>query len=844
MSGRGRHKLNPRVLGLAALFAIGAVTACTLWPAGRPALSSHNDLPWWMLAAGFALCEVFVIHLDRGTQTHSFSLMEVPLVMGFFLVSPGGLVLARVAGSGLALAIHRRQSLQKLTFNLSLFSLETSLAALTFRHLVPPHAGVGPASWGYALLACLLANVVGAGGVSAVIAVAGGGLQRTTLRRMVVEGIVIGPLANTSLALVAAVVLWYEPAAAALLVSLTLILVLAYRGYSSLSRRYANLQRLYAFTRETHRSVDENDAVVSMLQAARRLLNADTAELIVTADSAMRSAVRTRVTAGSAPGVEGPFDAGELGPLWDARDTAADGIVIPRTTTDPVHRAVLDSMGWRDCLLASFQQDAGVVGIIVLADCSGDVNTFDREDLALFAALVNHAVVSLENSRLVSRLQHEALHDGLTGLPNRTLFNRCVQTAIGNRRPGDKVAVLLFDLDRFKDVNDTLGHHHGDQLLVDVGRRLEQAAPAGTVVARLGGDEFAVLLPPTDDHGLPMTHARALAAALDAPFELDRIAVASRASIGIAICPDHGEVASTLLQRSDVAMYVSKSSGMIELYSPDRDNHSTRRLALVSELRTALDEHALEVWYQPKADAASRSITGAEALIRWNHRERGWVGPDEFIPVAEQTGLIVPLTEQVLADVAQRWRAWHDAGIELRLAANLSLRSLQDPSVVDEIRDCIDAVGMPPSALTLEITESSIMSDPTRTLRVLHGLASTGISLAVDDFGTGYSSLTYLRQLPVQEIKIDKSFVIGMDRNPGDAAIVRSVIDLGRNLGLNVVAEGVETEAAWEQLAAWGCDTIQGYHLSRPAPPDKLTEWLATMPAARRHSVSPSPALT
>ena len=836
MRSRRDYRPDMRALMLTALLAASAATICALAIVGRPALPAQTHVPWWLLALAFAVCEVFVIHVDRGVETHTFSLMEVPLVVGLYLVSPVGLVIARLVGSGAALAVHRRQAARKLSFNLSLFALETSLAALMFRSVVGEHTGVGPRSWGAALLACLLANCVGALGVSAVIAITTGGLQRTAVRRMLVEGVALGPLANTSLALVATVVLWYEPVAALLLVSLVMVLVVAYRAYSALSRRYANLQRLYAFTRETQRQVDGTEAVVNMLQAARRLLNADRAELVVV-DAAGRTAMRTRVH-GAGSLVEGPLETSDLGPLWQLYGVATDGIVVPRATTVPQHRDVLQHEGWKDCLIAAFGQDGGVRGMMALADCSGDVNSFDAEDLSLFTALVNHALVSLENSRLVGQLQHEALHDMLTGLPNRTLFNRRVQAAIQARRPGEKVAVLLMDLDRFKEVNDTLGHHHGDRLLIGVCDRLGESAPEGAVVARLGGDEFAVLLAPTDDPLVPFDEARALAAALAAPFALEQLQVAAGASIGIAICPDHGEDPITLLQRADVAMYAGKSSGHVEVYSPDRDNHSTRRLAMVGELRSALEVNALELFYQPKADALSGLVTGVEALIRWNHPERGWVSPDELIPIAESSGLIVPLTAFVLGEVTRQWRAWHDSGLDFAVAVNVSMRSLQDPGFVEQITDALGAADMPAPALTLEITESAIMTDPTRTLHIIDALAAEGIKLSIDDFGTGYSSLTYLRQLPLHEVKLDRSFVSGMNANSGDAAIVRSVIDLGRNLGLIVVAEGVETDESWRQLADWGCHMIQGYRLSHPLPPALFVEWFKRLHAGRSlHSV-------
>jgi diguanylate cyclase len=424
--------------------------------------------------------------------------------------------------------------------------------------------------------------------------------------------------------------------------------------------------------------------------------------------------------------------------------------------------------------------------------------------------------------------EHQALHDGLTGLPNRTLFRDRIEQAITiAEREGGQVGVAMMDLDRFKDVNDSLGHHAGDALLIEIGKRLRGVLRSSDTVARLGGDEFGVLIskPRTDRDVIVVIEK--IRAALELPVTIDGLALPAEASIGIAMYPHHGGDVDTLLRHADVAMYSAKEeTGGFAFYEQSRNESDPARLTLVSELRRAIEERELELYYQPKADLANGAVRSVEALLRWNHPTRGLVGPDEFIPLAQQTGLIKPLTLYVLEEALSQCRAWQRAGMTLGVAVNLSVRNLLDADFPDQVKHLLGKQRVDPSLLELEITESTMLSDPVRTKRVLDKLSAMGVSLSIDDFGTGYSSLAYLSQLPVNEIKIDRSFVMNMSESDNDAVIVRSTIDLARNLGLHVVAEGVETEQAWDHLSELGCTLAQGYYLSRPVPAAELTEWL------------------
>jgi diguanylate cyclase (GGDEF)-like protein len=432
--------------------------------------------------------------------------------------------------------------------------------------------------------------------------------------------------------------------------------------------------------------------------------------------------------------------------------------------------------------------------------------------------------------------EHQALHDALTGLPNRELFRDRIEHAIrsSSRRAGEASVVMIMDLDHFKEINDTLGHHYGDLLLQEVARRLQQALRDSDTVARLGGDEFGVLLPSVAKQQDATVMAQQLLMHLREPFVLDGMRLEIDASIGIALHPTHGEDVETLNQRADIAMYSAKQAGRgYAIFEPELDRHSPRRLALAGGLRSAIIQGEIQLYYQPKADLRDGRIVGVEALARWDHPEFGIIGPSEFVPIAEQTGLITPLTSFVLDAALRQIREWKDSGLELSVAVNLSARSFLDTQLAVEIPRLLARWDVEAELLELEITESMLMTDPARAEATLERLSQIGLTLSVDDFGTGYSSLANLKRLPVDVIKIDKSFVMEMAVDASDAAIVRSTIELAHNLGLRVVAEGVESEDAWRQLEALGCDYAQGYYLSRPLPADAATRLIRERGATR-----------
>jgi diguanylate cyclase (GGDEF)-like protein/PAS domain S-box-containing protein len=424
-------------------------------------------------------------------------------------------------------------------------------------------------------------------------------------------------------------------------------------------------------------------------------------------------------------------------------------------------------------------------------------------------------------------LQHQALHDSLTGLPNRVLLtDRLAQAINTGARSGRPVSLLLMDMDGFKEVNDTLGHHSGDMLLRQVAERLRSTLRAEDTVARLGGDEFAILPAGACDEHVAMHVAEKVLTALQAPFLIDEQSIHARMSIGVAVYPTHGDDAETLMRRADVAMYTAKRmrSGRVA-YSPAQDEHSKRRLQLTGELRRAIPASELVLHYQPRLHLPTNTVTAVEALVRWQHPEQGLVPPSEFIPVAEQSDLIHPLTAWVAGEAVRQLRVFAELGFDLNVAINVSARNLADQQLPSMIAALLRQWGVGASRLRLEMTESVVMaSDWQEVLTQLHQL---GLSVAIDDFGVGYSSLAYLQRLPVDEIKIDKSFVGDMVHNADNAAIVRSTIELGHNLGLKVVAEGVETQECLDMLTSFGCDAAQGFLVSHPLAIDDLVGYFA-----------------
>ncbi|MEA2114738.1 MAG: EAL domain-containing protein [Thermodesulfobacteriota bacterium] len=435
-----------------------------------------------------------------------------------------------------------------------------------------------------------------------------------------------------------------------------------------------------------------------------------------------------------------------------------------------------------------------------------------------------------QTAALEYQAMHDATHDSLTDLPNRVLLCDRLEQAISNAHRSQQIlAFIILDLDRFKEINDTLGHFNGDRLLKQVAARLQRVVRGSDTLARLGGDEFGILLPAINRSDDIYTVIKKIQKVFKSPFRMEGLTLDVQASIGGVLYPEHGKDIDTIMQRADVAMYVAKQDNCgFSIYTTKMDKHSPKRLTLMGELRQAFDRNELELYYQPKISVHKDRISGVEALVRWNHAVHGLMTPDEFIPLAERSGLIKQLSWWVLQNALAQAVLWHEKGIAIGVAVNISPFILLDPELPEAIIGLLSSHKLPEGTLTLEITETSVLKDPDLALEILLRLADMGIIISIDDYGTGYSSLSYLRKMPASEVKIDKSFVIDMLKNDNDAVIVRATIELAHNLGMKVVAEGVENKETAARLKELNCDILQGYYFSRPLAIGDFTRWFAS----------------
>ncbi len=694
-----------------------------------------------------------------------------------------------------------------------MFALETSTAVGLWHLVLGDGDPLGPRGWLATGLAVLATSVLGSTLVSVAIVIATG--ERPGSLSEVFSLGQLGDLANACFALIAVYIVTVDWRAGWLLLVVVGVLWVAYRSAEGARLRSESLAQVIGFTATVGREVELDAVVTGVLAGVREAFGAEVAQLRLTRSSGRTedwvlldgTAVSGRATLVEAVGVH----------------TTGEGLHVGRGTRG-APAAALVAAGARDCLVVPMRSEGRTVGLLAVADRLGDVATFSDGDLHQLQALANHAAVAIDNAlrahviiQQAEEREHLALHDELTGLANRRLLVRGAGEALLTA----PVAVVLVGLDGFRDVNDALGHHVGDRLLRMVSDRLCEIAAPDSVVARLGSEEFAALLVPAGDQ-VARSFASVLRAALSRPFELDGLALGLDASVGVALAGP-GDDAEDLLRRADVAMYAARDSRSgFEVYRPEIDRQDSSRLGLLADLRAAIAADQITVSYQPKIDLRTGRISGVEALARWQHAEHGWVGPDDFIPLAEHSSLITPLTASVLRTALADCASWQRFGPGFSVAVNISPRSLLERDFVDEVVRALADAGLPAPLLTLEITETSLMVDPERAIDALEQLRACGVLLSVDDLGTGYSSLAYLQRLPVDEIKIDRSFVQALP-SPASETIVAALIDLGHRLGHHVVAEGIENEAAYDQLCALGCDSAQGYWMGRPVPAPELT---------------------
>ncbi|MEN3357986.1 MAG: hypothetical protein V7637_1968 [Mycobacteriales bacterium] len=812
---------NRRVTGVLVVLAGAAVP---LWFAAArlPAYQPADTLPWWLLAAVSAAAELFVLHIQVRQEAQAISLSEVPQILGLFLVTPAQFGVGRVVGVLAICALWRRQAPIKVAVNVVLVAVESAVAVLVFHALLAVVGDDTPARWAAAFAASAAVGAVSATCITLVVAL----VERALDPRDLVREPAMGAATSVAVAVVGlmAVVLLEQSRWNAILALLGLAgLAIGYRAYAVLNERHLSLERLYRFSQVVSAQPEVDEVLQTILAQATEVLRALHAEVLFLPGDGQAEAVRVSVAANNRLArancaVSGP---------WLAATADGEPVLITRDTRVLADREFLTAEALRDSIIVPLRGEAGLIGALMVADRVGEVRTFDAEDVRLLETVANHASTALRNGQLIDRLRYEAAHDALTGLPNRGALRRELSELLARPQP-PTLAVMIMDLDGFKQVNDTLGHHCGDSLLQQVAARLLAAVPSGAYVARLGGDEFAIVVPSVAHADDVLTIGHGLLLIVAEPLPLDGLTLAVNASIGVALAPDHAGDVATLLRRADIAMYQAKSlgRGVVVFDAAASQPDSPAQLALVGELRRAIADSALQLYVQPKADANTGKVVSVEALVRWLHPEHGQIMPDEFIPIAERNGLIKGLTEVVLRKAIVAATGWARAGERLSIAVNLSPRGLLDSRLPAEVAELLTELGASPSLLTLELTESSMMIDPAGAAAMMEELHDMGVRLSIDDFGTGYSSLSSLRKLPLDEIKIDRSFVMGIEESSDDEKIVRSIVDLGTNLGLDVVAEGVENSRIWQMLRRMGCTQIQGYYLTRPIPVAEFPAWL------------------
>jgi len=784
-----------------------------------------------VLSAAAVLAPVSFHHKGNTTL---FSLSEVPLLLGLVFAAPAVLVLSRLIGEALVLGVVRRQSPLKLTFNTATAAASAAVAVTLYRPLLGSHPAVGGVGWAAGAAALAAAAFVAQEAVTIVIRLSGQRRGHSAGFDLLRFNLLLG--ASIGLAFVVLDAAWWNTWEILPLVIVGGLIVIAYRAYLKLTQRFGALEQLYHFSRSLGGPyMDPAGTAWAILERVQSVMRARRAELVLVdawplarslaVDGDNRSDV-LRITLSEASCVTQAISDGRASLLQ--RATERTGSIAD---LDPV-------LGrYRDALVVPLLSGDQAIGALVAIDRQEELDPFDDDDLRLFEALAAHAGTTMERARLVEELRleadsksYQATHDSLTGLPNRALFLERATAALAET---GRAAVALLDLDRFKEVNDTLGHSTGDRLVCEVAECLVRAARGRATVARIGGDEFALIVPDIIGPEEAIGIVRDLEEALSRPMDLDGITLAVRASAGVSLSPEHGDNIALLLQRADIAMYLAKErrSG-IELYSPSQDQNMERKLVLGGQLAQALRRgEELYVVYQPIARLPSGQLIGAEALARWNHPELGQVPADEFIAIAEQMGLIGEITEFVLTTACAEAAKWRETGLPLGLAVNLSGRDLSDQHLVEKVAARLAANKLPPGSLTLEVTETEVMADIGEASGVLSELGRLGVRIAVDDFGSGYSSLAYLHRLPLNELKIDRSFVSNLAHDESNAIIVRSSIAMAHSLGLSVVAEGAEDELTCSLLADAGCDAVQGYYFSRPLGASAMREWLETDPS-------------
>src|SRR5664280_2898493 len=834
-----RRALSPTKVTwvLSACLAAGAVVLTTQ-TGGGPIIALHLPVAVVavVLGAGFFFAEQFQLNVEFRRQAHTFTLAGVPLLIGVLLLSPLVFVVTRLVASVLAF-MWQRVSVDKMAYNSAAYAFEAAADVMLVHLLLRPAPGLDLRAAVTLVVVLAVVDQFISALVLVMIRVHNGPLSRADVVEVLVPAVVLS-VTSTMFAFNMIILLEHAVLGGALAVMLIALGAAGYRAYAAARHRHQSLTLVHEFVTGGVGAQSLETLAEELLSRIRRLLRASTVQVMIVdsdGDQWVSADVGSALTL--AVDEEDSLDVSHHD--FDAQDwvvvrtmTQQEPLLAGRATKDPAVRHWLDEHGFRDAMMVALPDSSGMRGTLRVTDRLGETSTFTAEDLTMLQTLTGHLAVALRNTRLVQKLGYDVAHDSLTGLTNRRALYTDGQARLANA-PDRRRALLLLDLDKFKEVNDGLGHHAGDQLLVEVGARLRGQLRGGDLLARLGGDEFAVLLEDAG-HEEAASVAENLRATLAEPFTplagssaVGSLTLHASVSIGIALFPDDGHDLSALLRKADIAMYKAKISGDgHHVYSGTDDADGATRLRTVDELQTAMTTDQFVMHYQPKVDLLTGDVHSVEALVRWDHPTRGLLYPGSFLALVEASGLMRAMTQLVLGMSLDQAAAWQAQGEHLTIAVNLSASSLVDADLPDQVFDMLTTRGVPPSGLQLEITEEFLMADHDRARSILTRIRDGGVQTSVDDFGTGYSSLSRLREMPIDELKLDRSFVLPMTDDARAAALVASTIDLAHSLGLRMVAEGVETNVAYAELTRLGCDQAQGFLMSKPLPAAELDHWL------------------
>ncbi|MGY1811756.1 putative bifunctional diguanylate cyclase/phosphodiesterase [Blastococcus sp. SYSU D00820] len=785
--------------------------------------------PLALLGVLFALVIAECYNLTFEFRRHGVSLSatELAFVVALVEMGPTWTALARAVAVG-GVCVAQRFAPSKVAVNAAVAVLEVCVATAV-GWVLPLGAVSSPSTWVHALVAIVLATLAGGGAIRLAIIATQGYPGRALWTSLLLTTFTVTPMAvlvGLSVLLLVSVTAW----SLLLIAPLFAGLVLLYRRFAAVTREGQDLEKVYEFAREVEQVTPDEDGARQIVVAVRELLNAERVALWL--PPYLDEGPRLVVASDNEEWYDGPGDPDDLFRRRATSSPTGVPLLVSAARADEQEAQALARRGASDLLGAAITTAAGEPGYLEVCDRRHETLSWGDGDRSALVSMITHINAAIRQQQLLTQIRYDADHDRLTGLPNRQRLAAEIDAMLATDPVSARAGLILAALDNYTEVTDTLGHAASDELLLVTSGLLREHAPPQALVARMEGEQFAVLLP-----GLSLAAteraARRLREATSTRARVAGLDLEVTLTIGVAAAPVHGTDSGTLMQRADVALLAAAAGNGVASYHPVLDQQSLRRLQLGTELEQAMADGQISVVFQPIIDARTSDIVSVETLVRWAHPRYGAIAPDEFIHLAEQIGRIGPLTDHVLDLALARCRRWLDEDISLSVAVNLSARCLTEPDLVERVRRALRRHGVPGELLTLELTEGSVVDDSVRSSTVLADLHALGLRLSMDDFGTGYSSLSQLRQLPIDEVKIDKSFVLGMSTSQGESFIARSIIELAHNLGLRVVAEGVEDELTRNALADMGCDKLQGFLVSRPLPDDRLESWLLARAGVR-----------